>query len=106
MAYNHPRRPGREDLADLLKRRVRFLRGSVEVRLRGEFPEQDQRLESLFQALDEGIKDFKADTARVVKLLGPRRPGREDLADLLKRRVRFLRGSVEVRLRGEFLPVP
>jgi hypothetical protein len=33
-------------------------------------PEKDQRLNSLFQAFDQGIKDFEADTAQVVKLLG------------------------------------
>ncbi|KAJ5451612.1 hypothetical protein N7491_000794 [Penicillium cf. griseofulvum] len=33
-------------------------------------PEQDRRLESLFQAFDQGIRDFEADTAQVVKLFG------------------------------------
>lgn len=33
-------------------------------------PENDQRLEKLFQVLDQGIRDFEADTAQVVKLLG------------------------------------
>ncbi|KAJ5148929.1 hypothetical protein N7448_000507 [Penicillium atrosanguineum] len=33
-------------------------------------PEKDARLQSLFQALDQGIKEFEADTAQVVKLLG------------------------------------
>ncbi|KAJ5573798.1 uncharacterized protein N7459_008225 [Penicillium hispanicum] len=33
-------------------------------------PAHDQRLQSLFQAWDQGIKDFEADTAQVVKLLG------------------------------------
>jgi hypothetical protein len=51
-------------------------------------PEQDQLLESLFQALDEGIKDFEADTARVVKLLGTGELGcnyiEEDATEWLK----------------------
>lgn len=33
-------------------------------------PENDQRLKSLFQAFDQGIKEFEADTAQIVKLLG------------------------------------
>jgi hypothetical protein len=51
-------------------------------------PEQDQLLESLFQALDEGVKDFEADTARVVKLLGTGELGcnyiEEDATEWLK----------------------
>lgn len=51
-------------------------------------PEQDQRLESLFQALDQGIKDFEADTANVVKLLGTGELGcnyiEEDATEWLK----------------------
>ncbi|KAK9851004.1 hypothetical protein MYU51_011149 [Penicillium brevicompactum] len=33
-------------------------------------PGNDQRLKSLFQAFDQGIKEFEADTAQIVKLLG------------------------------------
>lgn len=33
-------------------------------------PESDQRLNTLFQAFDQGIKEFEADTAQAVKLLG------------------------------------
>ncbi|KAF9246690.1 hypothetical protein DTO006G1_1120 [Penicillium roqueforti] len=51
-------------------------------------PEKDQRLESLFQALDQGIKDFEADTAHVVKLLGTGELGcnyvEEDATEWLK----------------------
>ena len=51
-------------------------------------PEQDQRLESLFQALDQGIKEFEADTANVVKLLGTGELGcnyiEEDATEWLK----------------------
>lgn len=33
-------------------------------------PKKDETLQQLFQALDQGIKEFEADTAQVVKLLG------------------------------------
>lgn len=51
-------------------------------------PEQDGRLEALFQALDQGIKDFEADTSKVVRLLGTGELGcnyiEEDATEWLK----------------------
>ncbi|KAJ5365876.1 hypothetical protein N7517_008762 [Penicillium concentricum] len=51
-------------------------------------PEQDERLESLFRAFDRGIKDFEADTAQAVKLLGTGELGcnyiEEDATEWLK----------------------
>jgi hypothetical protein len=51
-------------------------------------PENDERLACLFKALDQGIKDFEADTAHVVKLLGTGEFGcnyiEEDASEWLK----------------------
>lgn len=51
-------------------------------------PENDARLQSLFQALDQGIHDFEADTAQVVRLLGTGELGcnynEEDATEWLK----------------------
>lgn len=51
-------------------------------------PESDDRLQQLFQALDLGIKEFEADTAQVVKLLGTGELGctyiEEDATEWLK----------------------
>lgn len=51
-------------------------------------PETDARLQSLFQALDQGIKEFEADTAQVVRLLGTGELGcnytEEDATEWLK----------------------
>lgn len=51
-------------------------------------PQNDSRLEQLFQALDQGIKEFEADTAQVVKLLGTGEIGchyvEEDATEWLK----------------------
>ncbi|KAJ5689318.1 hypothetical protein N7462_003710 [Penicillium macrosclerotiorum] len=51
-------------------------------------PQNDQRLEKLFEALDQGIKDFESDTAHVVKLLGTGELGcnyiEEDATEWLK----------------------
>lgn len=51
-------------------------------------PERDMRLQSLFQALDQGIEAFKADTTQVVKLLGTGELGcyyiEEDATEWLK----------------------
>jgi hypothetical protein len=59
-------------------------------------PEKDARLQSLFQALDQGIKDFEADTTQVVKLLGTGELGcnyiEEDATEWLKD-VKFTNGT-------------
>ena len=59
-------------------------------------PENDQRLQQLFQALDQGIKEFEADTAQVVKLLGTGELGctyiEEDATEWLKD-VKFTNGT-------------
>lgn len=59
-------------------------------------PEKDARLQSLFQALDRGIKDFEADTTHVVKLLGTGELGcnyiEEDATEWLKD-VKFANGT-------------
>jgi len=59
-------------------------------------PENDDRLERLFQALDQGIKDFEADTAQVVRLLGTGELGcnynEEDATEWLKD-VKFTSGT-------------
>lgn len=59
-------------------------------------PENDQRLQQLFQALDQGIKAFEADTAQVVKLLGAGELGcnyiEEDATEWLKD-VKFTNGT-------------
>lgn len=59
-------------------------------------PENDQRLQQLFQALDYGIKAFEADTAQVVKLLGTGELGcnyiEEDATEWLKD-VKFTNGT-------------
>ncbi|KAJ5995604.1 hypothetical protein N7481_002581 [Penicillium waksmanii] len=51
-------------------------------------PEQDERLAALFQAFDQGIKDFEADTNKVVRLLGTGELGcnyiEEDAVEWLK----------------------
>ncbi|KAJ5146445.1 uncharacterized protein N7515_001009 [Penicillium bovifimosum] len=51
-------------------------------------PEHDSRLDSLFRAFDQGIKDFNADTKRVVGLLGTGELGcnyiEEDATEWLK----------------------
>lgn len=51
-------------------------------------PENDDRLQALFQALDQGIKDFEADTTQVVRLLGTGELGciynEEDATEWLK----------------------
>ncbi|GLI74967.1 hypothetical protein PoHVEF18_003217 [Penicillium ochrochloron] len=51
-------------------------------------PQNDSRLQELFQALDQGIKAFEADTAQVVKLLGTGELGcnytEEDATEWLK----------------------
>ncbi|KAJ5586172.1 hypothetical protein N7450_005959 [Penicillium hetheringtonii] len=51
-------------------------------------PEQDERLAALFQALDQGIKTFEADTDKVVRLLGTGELGcnyiEEDATEWLK----------------------
>lgn len=58
-------------------------------------PEKDARLQSLFQALDQGIKEFEADTAQVIKLLGTGELGctyiEEDATEWLKD-VKFTNG--------------
>ncbi|KAJ5223740.1 hypothetical protein N7468_008282 [Penicillium chermesinum] len=50
--------------------------------------ENDARLEALFKALDQGIQEFEADTAKAVKLLGTGELGctynQEDATDWLK----------------------
>lgn len=59
-------------------------------------PEHDDRLQSLFQALDQGIKAFEADTAQVVRLLGTGELGcnynEEDAIEWLKD-VKFTAGT-------------
>lgn len=59
-------------------------------------PENDERLQQLFQALDQGIKAFEADTAQVVKLLGTGELGcnyiEEDATEWLKD-VKFTDGT-------------
>lgn len=59
-------------------------------------PEQDDRLQALFRALDQGIKDFERDTAQVVRLLGTGELGcnynEEDATEWLKD-VKFTAGT-------------
>jgi hypothetical protein len=51
-------------------------------------PEQDERLAALFQAFDQGIRDFEADTNKVIRLLGTGELGcnyiEEDATEWLK----------------------
>lgn len=59
-------------------------------------PANDENLQKLFQLLDQGIKAFEADTARVVKLLGTGELGctygEEDAVEWLKD-VKFTNGT-------------